>query len=170
MYFISSLSSVHKFSIYFHPGLSHSSTCKAPEVAFFFPTSAFLLLTNAACWFQLSYHKTLFQGTRFVFTLLLQIFGDTSFPAAEFTASSYSLLPVVGYGPASLSSPHHPQGVGLAHAHPLLLNKLAAGAVPRGKAGSRAQKVASRRPQEACGVFPQRNSITHQHPSIIKLP
>lgn len=37
MYFISSLSSVHKFSIYFHPGLRYSFTCKAGKVLFFFP-------------------------------------------------------------------------------------------------------------------------------------
>lgn len=48
----------------------------------------------------------LFQGMRFISILLLQTFGDTSFPAApmlaeKFTACSYSLFPAVGEGSAS---------------------------------------------------------------------
>lgn len=63
MDFISSLSSVHKFSIYFHPCLRYSSTCKAEKVLFF-PLLFWSLipLKHSSSFFAT---KRLFQGLRF---------------------------------------------------------------------------------------------------------
>lgn len=63
MYFISGLSSMHKFSIYFYPGLQRSFTCKVEEIAVFltffleFHFSQTLLTSFSSC-----ATKTLFQG------------------------------------------------------------------------------------------------------------
>lgn len=66
MYFISSLSSVHKFSIYFHPGLRYSFTCKAGKVLIFstsfVDSHSFQTLLASSSFFAT---KRLFQGMRF---------------------------------------------------------------------------------------------------------
>lgn len=85
MYFISSLSSVHKFSIYFHPGLRYSFTCKVGKVLFFFPLIFWSLipLKQSSSFFC---HQKAVSGDE-VHILLLQIFGDTFFPAASLLQS-----------------------------------------------------------------------------------
>lgn len=65
MHFISSLSSVHKFSIYFHPGLRYSFTCEAGKVLFF--STSFSSLSSQTLLASSSFFATkrLFQGMRF---------------------------------------------------------------------------------------------------------
>lgn len=89
MHFISSLSSVHKFSIYFHPGLDTLLPVKQEKFYFFHLFSGASFLSNTAP----AFFCHLFLPPFFVI-LLLQIFEDTTFPAASLQSHCLQLLSV----------------------------------------------------------------------------
>lgn len=139
MYFISSLSSVHKFSIYFHPGLRRSFTCKAWKVAIF-PTSFWSHISLKHCLpvAALVPTKQRFRGWGSYLSSCCRFLGIPPFQQhlclkSSLPAATLCCLLLVTDQPAvflwSLPNPRHPQGASSAHAHPPLLTKLTSGAL-----------------------------------------
>lgn len=139
MHFISSLSSVHKFSIYFHPGLRHSFTCKAGKVLFF---STYFLEPHSSQTQLQPFFATSFCHP-FLSSSCCRFLRTPPFQQhlCKATACSYSQFPAVSEGSiAFLGLLPQPQGASWAHAHPLLLATLTSGALKQGEAGYKHQK------------------------------